>query len=117
MRVAHPQDERMDWRALCGEKLISPEQALDIVQPTDRVFIAGLQGTSFTLCQALIARRTELRGLRLNTLVSFFDWNRPELEEDFHFESWYLSRRERPLMHAGRLDYVPVSYFRAGALP
>lgn len=107
----------MDWRALCGEKLVSPEQALDSIQPTDRIFIAGLQGTPFALCQALITRRTELRGLRLNTLVSFFDWNRPGLEEDFHFESWYLSRRERLLMHAGRLDYVPVSYFRAGALP
>lgn len=107
----------MDWQALCGKKLVSPEQALDIIQPTDRVFIAGLQGTPFTLCQALITRRAELRGLRLNTLVSFFDWNRPGLEEDFHFESWYLSRRERPLMHAGRLDYVPVSYFRAGVLP
>jgi len=107
----------MDWRTLCGKKLVPPEQALDLVQPTDRVFIAGLQGTPFTLCQALITRRAELRGLRLNTLVSLFDWNRPELEEAFHFESWYLSRRERPLMHAGRLDYVPVSYFRAGVLP
>lgn len=71
----------------CGKKLVSPEQALDLIQPTDRVFIAGLQGTPFTLCQALITRRAGLRGLRLNTLVSFFDWNRPGLEEDFHFES------------------------------
>lgn len=87
MQNALPQEELMDWRALCGEKLVSPEQALDLIQPSDRVFIAGLQGTPFTLCQALITRRAELRGLHLNTLVSLFDWNRPGLEEDFHFES------------------------------
>ncbi len=62
----------MDWRARCGEKLVTPVQALRIVQPTDRVFIAGLQSTPFTLCQALIEKKAELRGLRLNTLVSFF---------------------------------------------
>ena len=51
----------MNWRALCGEKLVTPEQALEFIQPTDRVFIAGLQSTPFTLCRALIEKRAELR--------------------------------------------------------
>ncbi|MGE0824031.1 MAG: LLM class flavin-dependent oxidoreductase [Candidatus Binatia bacterium] len=38
-----------------------------IVQPTDRVFVAGLQGPPFTLCRTLLENRTTLRGLRLNT--------------------------------------------------
>src|SRR5262249_21469331 len=87
----------MDWRALCGEKLVTPEQALELIQPTDRVFIAGLQSTPFTLCRALIEKRAELRGLHLNTLVSLFPWDVPGVNEYFHLESWYLSRRERPL--------------------
>ena len=103
----------MDWRVLCGEKLVTAERALEIVRPTDRVFIAGLQSTPFTLCRALMEKKAALRGLRLNTLVSFFPWDTPGLEEYFHLESWYLSRRERPLMQQGRIDYVPVSYFRA----
>jgi acyl-CoA hydrolase len=107
----------MDWRALGGEKLVTPEQALELIQPTDRVFIAGLQSTPFTLCRTLIEKRAELRGLHLNTLVSLFPWDVPGLDEYFHLESWYLSRRERPLMREGRIDYVPVSYFRANALP
>ena len=41
----------------------------------------------------------------------------PGLEDDFHLESWYLSRRERQLMLKGHIDYVPVSYFRAESLP
>lgn len=56
--------------------------------------------------------KEELRGLRLNTLISFFDWNVPGLADFFRFESWYLSRRERPLFRRGKLDYVPASYFR-----
>src|SRR5262249_32788578 len=35
-------EEYMAWPALCGEKLVTPEQALEIVQPIDRVFIVGL---------------------------------------------------------------------------
>jgi len=107
----------MNWRTLCGEKLVAPAQALKIIQPTDRVFIAGLQSTPFTLCRALLEQKEALRGLRLNTLISFFPWDEPGLEEYFHFESWYVSKRERPLMQRGLVDYVPVSYFRTGALP
>ena len=107
----------MTWQSWCGHKLVSAAEALDIIQPTDRVFIAGLTGTPFTLCRALVENRQRLRGLRLNTLVSLFDWNLPGLDEYFHFESWYLSRRERPLLQQGQLDYVPVSYFRAEAPP
>src|SRR5262245_10492722 len=80
-------EKLMDWRALCGEKLVTPEQALKLIQPTDRVFIAGLQSTPFTLCRALIEKRAELRGLHLNTLVSLFPWDVPGLDEYFHLES------------------------------
>lgn len=107
----------MDWRALCGEKLVAAKQALEVIQPSDRVFIAGLQSTPFTLCQALVERKEALRGLRLNTLISFFSWDTPGLEEYFRFESWYVSKRERPLVQQGFVDYIPVSYFRAGILP
>ena len=107
----------MTWQSMCGDKLVSPDRALEIIRPSDQVFTAGLTGTPFTLCQALVEKKEELRGLRLNTLISLFDWNVPGLGEYFHFESWYLSRRERPMLHQGKLDYVPVSYFRADALP
>lgn len=107
----------MTWQAQWSDKLVSADAALDRIIPTDHVFTAGLTGTPFTLCRALVENRERLRGLRLNTLVSLFDWNMPGLDAYFHFESWYLSRRERPLLHQGKLDYVPVSYFRAEALP
>jgi len=107
----------MTWHAQWGDKLVSADTALNRIAPTDHVFTAGLTGTPFTLCRALVENRERLRGLQLNTLISLFDWNLPAIDEYFHFESWYLSRRERPLLHQGKLDYVPVSYFRAEALP
>ena len=107
----------MDWHALCGDKLVTPQQAVALIRPTDTVYIAGIQATPFALCQALVERQDTLRGLRVNTLVSFYDWDTPGLSDAFRLESWYLSRRERKLMHKGGLDYIPVSYFRAEALP
>ena len=107
----------MNWQSLCGDKLVTPEQAISLIQPTDKVYIAGIQATPFALCHALVEQKQALRGLHLNTLVSFYDWDIPGLEDDFHLESWYLSRRERQLMLKGHIDYVPVSYFRAESLP
>ena len=107
----------MTWQSLCGDKLVSPAQAIALIKPTNRVYIAGVQATPFTLCQALVEQKEALRGLRLNTLISFYDWDIPGLEDFFQLESWYLSRRERQLMRKGAIDYIPVSYFRAESLP
>ncbi len=107
----------MTWQAQCAEKLVSAEEAIDIIKPRDQVFTAGLTGTPFTVCEALVSGKERLRGLRLNTLVSLFDWNKPGIEEYFQFKSWYLSRRERPMLREGKLDYIPVSYFRGDTLP
>ncbi len=61
----------MDWHALCGDKLVTPQQAVALIRPTDTVYIAGIQATPFALCQALVERQDTLRGLRINSLVRF----------------------------------------------
>ena len=76
----------MDWQSLCGDKLVTLEQAISLITPTDNVYIAGIHSTPSALCQALVSHKEALRGLHLNTLVSFFDWNIPGLEDYFHLE-------------------------------
>ncbi len=107
----------MDWHSLCGNKLVTPQQAIALIKPTDTVYIAGIQATPFVLCQALVEQKEALRGLCLNTLISFYNWDIPGITDFFRLESWYLSRRERGLMHKGGMDYIPVSCFRAESLP
>lgn len=107
----------MNWRELCGEKLVTPERALQAIRSTDRVVTGGMQATPFTLCKTLLHKREEFRGLRVHAVISLFSWDLPGIEEFFQLETTYLSRRDRPLMNRGAMEYFPVSYFRAGVLP
>ena len=59
----------MTWETQCADKLVSAEEAIDIIKPRDQVFTAGLTGTPFTVCEALVSGKERLRGLRLNTLA------------------------------------------------
>jgi hypothetical protein len=47
----------MTWQSRCGDKLVTPEQAISLIKPTATVYIAGIQSTPYALCQALIAHK------------------------------------------------------------
>ena len=53
----------MDWRDMVGSKLMSPEEAVQVVEPGAQVMVAPINCTPFTLCQALYDRRHELTGV------------------------------------------------------
>ncbi len=59
----------------------------------------------------------EIENVVVNHGATLFDWNLPGLGERFRFESMYLSLFDRTLYAAGRTEFVPVSYYRAGTLP
>src|SRR6185312_15876566 len=106
-----------DWRAKLGAKLISADQAINHVNSGDRITMSIAQATPFTLCAALAGRLMELENVVLNHSAALFSWNLPGAGERFRFESFYLSPIGRELFTAGPGEFVPLSYYRAGALP
>ena len=50
----------MDWRSAGGEKLVTPEEAVQVVRSDDHVNVAPFTCRPFTLCGALYERRAEL---------------------------------------------------------
>jgi len=107
----------MDWRNQCGQKLVSAQAAVNIVQNGDSVQFNWLHATPLTLCEALMARKEELRDVKVGTIGPLFDWDQPGADQAFTIQTPYLGVTTRPLMDKGNVDFIPVMYYRHGELP
>ena len=91
----------MDWREHCGDKLVSPQQAVKAaVRDGDSVQLNWLHATPLTLSQALLERKEELRQVKVGTIGPLFNWDQPGVEQAFTIEATYLGTTTRPLMNA-----------------
>ncbi|MGE0826522.1 MAG: acetyl-CoA hydrolase/transferase family protein [Candidatus Binatia bacterium] len=107
----------MDWRERCGKKLVSPREAMLAVRDGDAVQVNWLHATPLTLCDALLARKEELRNVSVGTIGPLFNWDQPGVEKAFTVQTPYLGAMTRPMMDKGKIDFIPVMYYRHHELP
>jgi acyl-CoA hydrolase len=107
----------LDWRDRYAEQLVSPAEAMALVQPGDLVWVGGLNSVPVTLCGALADRVADLSHVTVYTFLTPFNWDRPEVLERLRICSLYAGPVERPAVQQGRMDIVPVAGFREGRLP
>jgi acyl-CoA hydrolase len=107
----------MDWRERCGNKLVSAQEALRAVRNGDTVQVNWLHATPLTLCDALMARKEELRDVKVGTVGPLYNWDQPGAEKAFTVQTPYLGAFTRPLMEKGMVDFIPVMYYRHRELP
>jgi 4-hydroxybutyrate CoA-transferase len=106
-----------DWRAQLGSRLVEADEAVSRIKSGDRIVVSIAQATPLTLCMALSARLMELENVVVNHGAAAFNWDLPGLGERYRLESMYCSPYDRAVYAAGRAEFVPVSYYREGALP
>ena len=107
----------MDWRQMVGSKLMSPQEAVQAVKLGDQVMVAPINGTPFTLCQALYDRRTELRGMRIDHPAPLFPWVQPGEEDAFELHDVYATAANRDMVNAGQVAYLPTARWRENEVP
>lgn len=107
----------MDWRERCGNKLVTAQEAMRVVRNSDTVQVNWLHATPVSLCDALIARAEELRDVKVGTVGPIYNWDQPGAEKAFLVQTPYLGATTRPMMEKGRVDFIPVMYYRHGELP
>lgn len=109
----------MDWRDLCGTKLVSAKSAVANVQSGDIVGVAPYTTTPQTLCSALAesARDRDLKGLRIEHLASVFPWSSPDLQGVLRLCDNYATPLNRDACHRGEMDYMPVGLWKSYELP
>lgn len=104
---------------------ISAEQALQIIQSGQRVFVHGSACTPTFLLQKLAEQAPRLRDVELVSISLYGDVavDRPEYRPHFRFNSLFVSGSIRQAVNEGRADYVPVflseipELFKRGILP
>jgi acyl-CoA hydrolase len=107
----------MDWRERCGNKLVSAQEAIKAVRNGDTVQVNWLHATPVTLSEALMARKDELRDVKVCTIGPIYNWDQPGADRAFTLQTPYLGVTTRPPMAQGRVEFIPVMYYRHKELP
>jgi 4-hydroxybutyrate CoA-transferase len=107
----------MDWKEAVSDKLVTPEEAVAVVKPGDRVAAAPFTTTPFTLCQALYARRHELDGVRIDHPAGVFPWIQGPEDTTFEIHENYATPANRDLVNSGGVEYLPIGRWRGDEVP
>lgn len=106
-------------------KVVSAAEAVNVIKSGDRVFIHGIAAAPSHLIEAMTARAGELRNVEIVHLHTEGDapYTRPELEDSFRVNAFFVGGNVRKAVQEGRGDYIPVflseipALFRKGVLP
>lgn len=106
-------------------KYITAEEALQVVESGNRVFIHGSAATPLVLVKALQNRHHDLRNVQLVsiTLMGDLDFDNPAFKDSFFCNSLFVSAPTRNIANSAEGDYVPVflseipKLFKTGILP
>ncbi|MDQ1425459.1 MAG: hypothetical protein QOD72_2957 [Acidimicrobiaceae bacterium] len=109
----------MNWRDRCGDKLMTPEQAVRRIQSGDSVTVAPYTCTPHTLCNALMARiRTgEVRDIRIDHPAALSPWCEPDVLHAIDLHDNYATPFNRPAVHAGAVEYLPIGLWKTYEVP
>lgn len=89
---------------------IEEDQALASVKSGDRVFIHGGAATPICLVEALQKRHTQLNNVELVSITTLgnVNFDRPEYQKAFFFNSLFVSAATRNVANSENGDYVPI---------
>jgi acyl-CoA hydrolase len=89
---------------------ITPQHALSLVKPGDRVFVHGSAATPLTLLHALFDRASELRDVEIISISTLgnIGLDKPGVKEAFFINSLFVSENVRKVVNTEHGDYVPV---------
>lgn len=91
-------------------KYCTPQEAVQLVESGQRVYLHGGAATPHALIDALLSRAAELKNVELVSisLQGNVDCNRPEVRESFYLNSLFVSDIVRDWVGSERGEYVPV---------
>ncbi len=105
------------WRGKHASILGTAAEAVSLVKSGDRVWVGILGSIPLSLCAALAEPAPQLRDVTVATMLTAFDWDKPELLKSFRIVGGYTGPLERKPVQEGRFDYVPLGGYRAGKMP
>lgn len=114
-----------DWRKVYQNKIVSAEQAVQVVKSGDRVVTGHACGEPSALVEALVTRAPELSAVEIVHMVAMgpAKYAQPGMEASFRHNALFVGASTRKAVEEKRADYTPCFFseiprlFREKLLP
>ena len=92
------------------DKYVSAEEAVKHINSGNRVFIHGSAATPVCLVHAMQQRHEELKDVELVSITNLgeVDFDKPEFQKSFFFNSLFVSANTRAVANSSYGDYIPI---------
>ena len=115
----------MNWLEHYHHKLVSAEEAIQVIQSGQRVFLTGNCSVPQRLLRALCQRAPELHDVEIVQVLTIGDaeYVQPGMEKHLRVNTLFISDNVRAAVNEGRADFTPIflseipGLFRSGQLP
>lgn len=99
-------------------KLRSPELAVQLIRSGDGVYIHSNAAAPHTLIEAMTARKTELKDVKIYQIITLgpAPYAEPDCEGAFYVHCLFVGPNTRRAVNEGRADYTPVFFSALPAL-
>ena len=100
----------MTWMDQYRSKLMTADQAMQLIKSGDQIYYGGNAATPRGLIRALAARYKELNNVQLSHVLLLGEdpFSKPEMEGHFRHNSLFVGPADREAVNSGRGDYMPI---------
>src|SRR5512135_495151 len=115
----------MDWTEQYKSRVVTAEEAVEVIQSGNRLFMTGNVSVPQKLLAALVKRAPELKEVEICQALSVgpADYVNPAMEGHLRVNTLFISANVRKAVQEGRADFTPVLLsefplmFKNGILP
>ncbi len=115
----------MDWSSQYKSRVVAADEAVEVIQSGNRLFMTGNVSVPQKLLAALVKRASTLQGVEICQALSVgpADYVDPAMEGHLRVNTLFISANVRKAVQEGRADFTPVLLsefpllFKTGVLP
>src|SRR5512142_2462360 len=115
----------MDWGSQYKSRVVTADEAVEVIQSGNRLFMTGNVSVPQQLLAALVKRAPELHDVEICQALSVgpADYVSPAVEGHLRVNTLFISANVRKAVQEGRADFTPVLLsefpllFKTGVLP
>lgn len=100
----------MGWNNLYQSRVTTAEQAVEVIQSGNRIFLTGNVSVPKTLLAALVQRAASLEKIEICQALTIgsAEYVNPDMEGHIRVNTMFISANVRKAVQEGRADYTPV---------
>jgi acetyl-CoA hydrolase len=100
----------MGWNNIYQTRVTTAEQAVEVIQSGNRIFLTGNVSVPKTLLAALVKRAPSLENIEIcqALTVGSAEYVNPDMEGHIRVNTMFISANIRKAVQEGRADYTPV---------